>query len=633
MFGTKRLTHFINKMGLWSRIAITITIGFFIFFTIFSLLSLRMVSDSTNRILEQQMVITQMAADEIDGLLARGFHELEKATDFARFDPDTDSLEEEYHMLAHAYGRIGTFSMGIYFYDATGKMLLSEPFEASIIGTDHSTQQHIRQIMESGVKNVSTPFQDPVSGTPVVALTIPINNEQGQLMSMLSGIINLSSSDVRGPIENAYNLGHSGHAEIVDRYGRIVVTTLPRAFLDPGDHVHWYQMMMGQNKTGIERVIDEHEGENEYMHIMSFVPLAMVDWGVTMGGDASETLAPVTTLRNNFFLLGGLMLVIILTATLIGTRRLVRPINALTQNALRITEGDLTSTIQISTGGEIGVLGKSFEEMRLKLQMSIDEAKRWNQELEQRVTDRTEGLEQVSRQLQEQNKVRSVLLKKIITAQEEERRRIARELHDDVGSFLASLVNSLGGVEELLDPDSATRRKLEYLRDSTSEATEEVRRIIRDLRPGLLDELGLVAAVARYVDYYLVRSGVKVELDTKGFNRKLPSTMEITLFRIVQEAITNIIKHAKAKTVYIRLQQTSSSILGSIDDDGVGFDMDTLYNKKHSGMAVGLLGMEERIDLLEGEIDIKSQPQGGTHVQFEIPWQESDGEENPNSDS
>ena len=101
--------------------------------------------------------------------------------------------------------------------------------------------------------------------------------------------------------------------------------------------------------------------------------------------------------------------------------------------------------------------------------------------------------------------------------------------------------------------------------------------MIRDLRPSLLDDLGLVAAVTWYVENYLIRTGVKAELETQGFDRKLPSAVEITLFRVVQEAITNIIKHAQAKTVCIRLQLISSSIVGSIDDDGVGFNMNTLY--------------------------------------------------------
>ena len=121
---------------------------------------------------------------------------------------------------------------------------------------------------------------------------------------------------------------------------------------------------MAQRMTGVETVPYEHgEGETEAMHVMAFAPLSTADWGVSIGGDATETFASIVTLRNSLFLLGGIMLVTILTATLIGTRRLVRPVNVLTTRAQEIAAGDLTSAIQHSEGGEIGLLGRSLEDM------------------------------------------------------------------------------------------------------------------------------------------------------------------------------------------------------------------------------------------------------------------------------
>ncbi len=115
MFRLGRLSNLFHNMGIWPRLALTISLGFFLFFAIFGLLSMRMVSDSTNRILDERLVLTQMAANEIDALLTGAFHELEKATTFARFDPQAANLEEEYHMLAHTYGRVSSFSLGVYF--------------------------------------------------------------------------------------------------------------------------------------------------------------------------------------------------------------------------------------------------------------------------------------------------------------------------------------------------------------------------------------------------------------------------------------------------------------------------------------------------------------------------------------
>ncbi len=135
-----RLSNLFHNMGIWPRLAFTIVLGFLVFFAAFGFLSMRMVNDSTNRILEERKVLTQMAASEIDAVLARGFYELEKATTFARFNPQATNMEEEQEVLAHAYGRLSIFSLGVYFHDATGKIVLAEPYDTGAIGTDHSTR-------------------------------------------------------------------------------------------------------------------------------------------------------------------------------------------------------------------------------------------------------------------------------------------------------------------------------------------------------------------------------------------------------------------------------------------------------------------------------------------------------------
>ncbi len=472
MFSKRRLAHFFYNIGLWPRLAFTITLGFVIFFTIFSLLSIRIVNDSTNRILDERKVLTQMAADEIDALLARGFYELEKATTFAPFDPEADNLEEEYHMLAHAYGRIGTFSLGVFFYDAAGKLLLAEPFDARQIGTDDSAKPQIRQVIETGQRNVSAPFVDPVTGIPAVALTIPIKNEQGQLISLLSGLVDLSSSDLRRPIEQALNLGHTGHAEVVDSQGRVVISTYPGVFLLPGEHVSFYKMMMAERLTGVDTVPYDHgEGEGKTMHVMSFVPLSIAEWGVSMGGDASETFAPVVALRNSIILLGGLMLIGILAATLIGTRRLVSPVNTLTRNARSIAEGDLTTPIQISGGGEISVLGKSLDEMRLKLKDSMDEIHGWNVKLENKVEERTKELEAVMEEV-----TRLEAISQLDRLKSEFISSISHELRTPLG-FITGYVTTL--LRSGVPLDEETRREfLQIIKEESEKLNELVENLL-----------------------------------------------------------------------------------------------------------------------------------------------------------
>ena len=460
------LGNFLHNMGLWPRLALTIALGFLVFFTVFALLSMRMLNDSTDRILEERQVLAQMAANETDALLARAFYELEKATTFARFDPQATDLEEEYHMLAHAYGRVGTLSLGVHFYDATGKVVFGEPYDASIIGKDRSAEPHIRQVIESGQRSISAPFVDPRTGKPAVALTIPVRDEQGQLMSMLSGLIDLSSADFRRPIEQALQLGHTGHAEIIDGRGLVVASSYPGVVLSRGEHFEFYLRMLASGTIGVETVPYEgSEGETGPRHVMAFAPLSMADWGVALGGDATETYAPVVSLRNSIFLLGGLMLVVILSATLIGARRLVRPIKTLTRSAQQVAEGNLTSAIQLSEGGEIGFLAASLEEMRLSLKRSISEIQGWNVELEARVRERTRELERVMEEIGRLHTMRGDRLKSEFISS------VSHELRTPLG-FIKGYVTTL--LRSDVPHSEETRREFLQIIKEESEKLQEL---------------------------------------------------------------------------------------------------------------------------------------------------------------
>ncbi|MFQ5860219.1 MAG: ATP-binding protein [Dehalococcoidia bacterium] len=373
-------------------------------FGIFSLLSMRAVNESTDRILQERLVIAQMAAREIDRLVERGFYELEKATEFAAFNPQAPSLAEEYHMLAHAYGRVGALSLGVYFLDVQGSVVLSQPPGRLPQGTNLSTEAHIRQVKETGSRSVSDPFVDPTTGKPAVALTIPIVGPDGTLISMLSGLIDVTSVEVVGPLTHARGLGHTGHAELVDSRGLIITTTDYGGFLKPGEHRDFYLRMFQEGGVGVENVpyIPWHvtaETRQEEHHVMAFAPLSSAPWGLAVGGSDKETFAPVTRLRNTILLAGALSLAVLWALTLLGARLLVRPVRSLTGAARQMAEGNLERPIRVGEGGEIGVLGESLEAMRVQLRASLEQVRRWGEELELKVAQRTEELTARNRQL------------------------------------------------------------------------------------------------------------------------------------------------------------------------------------------------------------------------------------------
>ena len=148
---------------------------------------------------------------------------------------------------------------------------------------------------------------------------------------------------------------------------------------------------------------------------------------------------------------------------------------------------------------------------------------------------------------------------------------------------------------------------------------ERVHQMIFDLRPSVLDDLGLVAALRWYTETRLEPQGVKVRLDTTGAERRLPSEVETVVFRVAQEAITNIARHAGAENVMIGVEFADASVSVEIEDDGRGFDLAALRRTPHSARGLGLMGMQERVALLGGTFSVWSEPGSGTRIFLEVP--------------
>ena len=222
-------------------------------------------------------------------------------------------------------------------------------------------------------------------------------------------------------------------------------------------------------------------------------------------------------------------------------------------------------------------------------------------------------------ELQWKEETRRQLLDKVILAQEEERKRISRELHDEVGQALTALVMNLGGIEETMSPDlGGVRERLAAVRDLASETLASIRRLMLDLRPTLLDDLGLIPAISWYAENNLGRAHIRPRVEVAGFQgRRLPVQMETVLFRVVQEAITNVVKHSSATEVVIRLELIDGRVRASVQDNGKGFDAGDKVHGYEGGL--GLMGMQERVALLGGSLNVDSRPGHGTSLSLEIP--------------
>jgi signal transduction histidine kinase len=204
-------------------------------------------------------------------------------------------------------------------------------------------------------------------------------------------------------------------------------------------------------------------------------------------------------------------------------------------------------------------------------------------------------------------------LRRVLEGQELERQRLARELHDETGQALTSILLGLKGVEDAADIDSM-RLAAEDLRDLVVATLQDVRRLAVELRPKALDDFGLVAAVERLVETFSEASGIDVQVEARIGQKRLPQDVETTLYRIVQETLTNVVKHAHAQNVSILLVRRDATVMLVIEDDGTGFDPDTV---REDGL--GLVGMRERVGLLGGRLTIESSPASGTTVAVEAP--------------
>lgn len=225
------------------------------------------------------------------------------------------------------------------------------------------------------------------------------------------------------------------------------------------------------------------------------------------------------------------------------------------------------------------------------------------------------------RETEARSKRLEALSSRVARAQEEERERIAHELHDGLGQALTAIKLDLAAAARAMKPEvAAAAEYLDKARRLADESLDELRRMASDLRPAALDNLGLVAALESYARGFKDRSGVAVAVEADRLEPRLPFEVETALYRICQEALTNIAKHARAQRAVVRLQRESEGVRLTVTDDGAGFDTSAVTATDGTLKGIGLLSMERRAEELGGTFSIDSKPGQGTTVSVIVPW-------------
>jgi signal transduction histidine kinase len=310
-------------------------------------------------------------------------------------------------------------------------------------------------------------------------------------------------------------------------------------------------------------------------------------------------------LRENILWWVGTIIVTVIVVNVVLNRFVFLRLKGLAAAIARLGQGKPSLLLSETQSDELGQVAIAFNAMA------------------QQVKERDEENRALSDDLRRQHSQRGELLKGLITAQENERRRLARELHDELGQALTGLALHTELMERFICSDSAGAiAQLDQIRTLIKETTDQMYDLILDLRPSALDDMGLAVALRVYAERVLSGTGITFELDVEGQRERLRPTIETALYRIFQEALSNVVRHAEAKHVRIQLAQSGGYFEGEIADDGQGFDYETVRMDGHSPHGLGLLGIQERMVQCGGQLEIVSRRGNGTHITIRIPLME-----------
>ncbi len=321
------------------------------------------------------------------------------------------------------------------------------------------------------------------------------------------------------------------------------------------------------------------------VHISTHLPDTDVTIDLILAETNINQTVSAVTLR--LVAITAVMVAIGFGAAFLLTWILTRPIYDLVKATEAVSRGDFSQRLPRWANDEIGQLTLAFNTM-------------------------TRSLETAEQERAEQDRLRAQYVSNVIVAQEDERQRISRELHDSTGQLLTTLLVGLKNLKESCNPAEIDCR-IEELRGVVGQTLNEVRTIAWQLRPSALDDLGLISALQRYIDDYQQRYTINVDFIASSFDSRLPIEMETSIYRIVQESLTNIARHAQATAASVIIDRRGSTMRIIVEDNGIGFDPGMAHN------SLGLQGIRERAALFGGRLTIETQPGQGTSLFIEIP--------------
>jgi signal transduction histidine kinase len=602
--------------SLQTRIVLPVIISLVFLVAGFALAGLATVNESTERIYQERLVIAQVSAARVEAELAYIVQMMKWVVDKNEFDTVNLLSQSNREAMRTLFAQLDGKAHFVGLIDHRGIKVWTEPYYNNIVGVDFSDAPDVQNIL-AGDESAITRVFTLVGAEPSAAIAVGIQDSTGSTVGILTLDLDLTHPDIANLL-NPVGLGSSSYADIVDQNGVVLASTQPdRLWLevDRGEH---FSHLIETGNSMVTECHDCHEGmavDSPVEEIVAFAPLETAPWGVAVRQQKREAMAYTTLLKTRNWAISGAVVFFGLTVTFVISRRLVGPAQSLAAACREIAEGNLDRPISIHTTGELAECARCFEQLRVRLKDSVEEIKEWNQELELKVRQRTE-------ELRESEQARRELLHKLVIAEEEERHRFARELHDETSQSLTALLIGLETVvRRPAESAEEVKENVIAILPQFQVMLAEINRIIMDLRPSILDDLGLAQAIDWLVENRLSPLGIRAKVWTIGSERRFSSKVEPIVYRIVQEAITNIIRHAQSQRVNITLSFREAHCLLIIADDGVGFDLAEATRNGDGRIRKGLLGMKERAALIGAELTITSKRGQGTRIACQIPYQ------------
>jgi signal transduction histidine kinase len=534
----------------------------------------------TELIVDRDKQVAALAADSVsEGL--EGYQRVLAAL-ASNEDIHSNSDAVRQRAIQTAGNALSIFNAGVLVVDAEGGVLTSVPASATHTLPAIGEQDYFQYVRSQRAPIFSHVITSPTTGEPMIVATVPITGPNNTFSGVLLGVVYLRSSAL-GDLVKDLIVGNNGLAYLVGQRGTVLYHHDPQVI---GAN-YSARPSVAQVKQGLSGGLLWQTPDGQRL-VDGYAPIRSAGWGMIVQESWDMAIAPT---QAHFVLLALVALVATiagLAALWFGVRRITAPVQVISRQTSRLAAGKTIEPIQASRIAEVDTLGRAFSRMARQIETYRAGLRRY--------------------------------VGAITNSQEDERRRISRELHDETVQSLMAIGRRIE-LYEASEQDPGRLAQLSELHTMMDETVNSVRQISRDLRPLILDDLGIVPALRTLVRG--VREGddavPDAKLEINGTPIQLSSEQELAVYRITQETLNNVRKHAHATHVEVCLTFDVDTIRLKVTDDGRGFSLPSSLAELAEAGHFGLMGIQERVWAAGGTLTIDSQPGQGTRISATIP--------------